>query len=632
MRAAHLHSWLATSFVVGGLVAGGLAGCSKPASPQVPTTASAAGEAADADAALVLTPVPAPENIVGMATLRAPGRVLDTAMSWSGLGVDWRALAQSGPGAQLLPILDLDASLDVVATLDPKAKNRPRVLFAASIGLLSRQRALEVFRSLEMPVEFVEPGIDSVRPNAKSVCFIAAALGQAKARLVCGQDRESIDLLSPYLTRGNPSAATGDADLHVDLQAEAPWRLFGDKVQFLKLGVPMLLGEVSIGNPEFDAALRDAADAIADELILGLGDLKDLQLDAWLRSTPASIEASELEVKLGADFRNSRSWVAQTLAQGESRATSAPDSFWALPREANEAVYYAASNPEATEHALGVLERLFQSGLGHLGASASAQRQWPAAFREALRVAGPIVSARGQVPAALRAPTPTPRDDLRASLGYTIIGIEDESNRYGALLEQTLHLYEDPTLRKGLTQKYGLNATKLPKVQSKKGPARLAESRVYELALPPALYAEALDKPDVDPATLGGPLPLVIITFRQGHRTWIGFSSYAQLIEDRLASVVTPAGPDATLEGRAGLARLHSEPANAAGFWTLSGLSTSPSLHRSDFRKFLSSLGQSDIPIVARASGHAAGPRGELQIHVPAPLFRDIALSAAARR
>jgi hypothetical protein len=144
------------------------------------------------------------------------------------------------------------------------------------------------------------------------------------------------------------------------------------------------------------------------------------------------------------------------------------------------------------------------------------------------------------------------------------------------------------------------------------------------------LYVQALEKSDVDPASLGGPLPLTIITFREGERTWIGFSSYAQLVEDRLTSLITPASPDATLATRTGLDRLRTERANVAGYWTLAGTATGGSLDQSDLRKFLASLGRSDVPILGRASGYAKGPSGEVQVRVPAQLFRDVATQLAS--
>src|SRR3954470_5935353 len=193
-----------TSYAVSLALAGGTA-CSSSSSANSPAAAPNAATPAGTEAEDLpeLTPAPAPENLVAIATLRTPARTLDTAMSWTGLGIDFRTLVQSsGPGAAILPILDLEAPLDVIATIDPKIKNKPRVLFAASIGLTSRQAALDAFQGLEFPVEFVEPGVHLVRPSAKLVCFVAPALGKASARLVCGEDRESIELLSPYLTRG----------------------------------------------------------------------------------------------------------------------------------------------------------------------------------------------------------------------------------------------------------------------------------------------------------------------------------------------------------------------------------------------------------------------------------------------
>lgn len=627
MRAGLLRYSLAASFVFLGAP-----GCSSPAASQVPAVAAPAADVEGAEAeSLALTPAAAPENIVGVATLRTPARTLDVAMTWTGLGLSWRTMIESGPAAAFLPVLNLDAPVNVVVTLDPKVKNRPRAFVAASIGLTSRQAALEVFESMKMPVELVEPGVHGVRPNDDTFCFLSAALGVAKARLVCGQDRESVELLHPYLTRGNPEDRAGNADLHVELLAETPWRLFGDKTQFLRLGVPMMLGEVSIGNPDFDAALRDAATAIVDELILGLGDLDQLRLDAWLHSSEGVAQANELELKLGSDFKSAKSWAARALATSEKRAALAPESFWKLPAEVTEAVYYAPGDPATIDGAVEVIERLLRSGLGHLGASAGVQQQWPAASRAVMSLPGPMVLGRGDAPAPAAGTTLDDRESLRASLGYTIVGVEDPEQRVAAWLEQTLRLYDDATLRKSLAQKYGLEVSKLPKAQSRKGPARLPESRVYEVAVPAALYAEALDKPGLDPAKLGGPIPLFFMLFREGQRTWLGFSSYAPLLEERLTSVLTPIGPEATLERKEGLNRLRRDPANIGGFWTLAGLRSRAALGQDELARLLSTLGASQVPIVGRAYGRGAGPSGEIQVHVPAQLFRDIATALTSQ-
>jgi hypothetical protein len=623
---------------VGALIAlASSAGCSNSKPADSPSGASAASAASEESEDLPeLTPVAAPENIVGVASLRTPAHTLDTAMAWTGLGVDFRLLLTSGAGAAILPVLDLEAPLDVVATLDPKVKNRPHLLVAASVGLTSRQAALEAFEGLQYPVEFVEPGIHSVRPNEKTVCFVAPALGKAKARLVCGHDRESVEVLAPYLTRGNPSEGVGDADLHVELRAEAPWRLFGDKAQLLELSVPVLLGEVSIGNPEFDAALRDGATALVDEIILSLGELRDLRLDAWLRSDSNAPEKNELEVDLNVAFNAARSWVARSLAGGESRASIAPDSFWKLPADSTQAAYYSVSDPSVFESPVLLLERLFESGLGHLGASAPLRRSWPAAFKQAMEVKGPVVSSRGSIPKEALPAALDASEELRKGFGYTIFGVDDPENRFGAWLEQTLKLYEDAALRKSLAAKYGLDPTKLPKARTKKGPSRLAEAKTIEIALPAGLFAEALAEKGID-ATQLSPIPISIVSCRDGKYTWIGVSSYGAVLEQKLASVLTATGPEGSLATRAGLDRLKQEPANAAGFQTLAGVANSPSFAGKGVDSVLAGLAQNMIPIVGRGQGlgpsdRNPGPSGRVQLHVPAQLFKDIALAAATRK
>src|SRR5687767_182049 len=115
MRPGLLHSSRAGLFMLAGVV-----GCSNSAPPKGPDTAAAAADgtsSAEGEDLPALTPVSAPENLVGIATLRTPARTLDTAMAWTGLGLDFRTFVQAGPGAALLPILDLEAPLEVVVTL-----------------------------------------------------------------------------------------------------------------------------------------------------------------------------------------------------------------------------------------------------------------------------------------------------------------------------------------------------------------------------------------------------------------------------------------------------------------------------------------------------------------------------------
>jgi hypothetical protein len=211
-----------------------------------------------------------------------------------------------------------------------------------------------------------------------------------------------------------------------------------------------------------------------------------------------------------------------------------------------------------------------------------------------------------------------------------VLGIEDEGKLVGAFLERTLKAYEDAALRKGLSQRFGVKVDKLPKVTSKKGPARLPESRVYELSLPASAMAKLYDLEDDKSAPkVSGNVPLVLMTCREGAHTWVAFSSYAALAEERLAGVLAPSGSEATLERRAGLSSLRSERANLAGFWTLNALKQR--MQTPKLEKALSSLGSSDVPMIVRGNGHAQGPSGELELHVPSQVFRDVAAPYAAK-
>jgi hypothetical protein len=357
----------------------------------------------------------------------------------------------------------------------------------------------------------------------------------------------------------------------------------------------------------------------------------DLHLKDAAAATPGS--GGELSLTLGMSLRGSSSWLAGALSSSEGRATVAPDMFWRLPADASKASYQSKYDPKSYEAALVMLERLAQSGLGQLGASPAVQKDWPQALHQVLTVAGPMVDAEGEVPAKLLSATPDAREQLRAAAGYSLFGIEDEGKLVNAFLERTLKAYEDAALRKGLNQRYGVKPDKLPKVTSKKGPARLPESRVYEISLPAKVMAELHDLDDDKSGAPppSGNVPLVLITCREGTRTWLAYSSYAALAEERLAGVIAPSGPEGTLERRAGLEPLRNVRAAAAAFTTVNGLKARLR-HKKKLSKALSSLGDSDVPFILYANGYAQGPSGEVKINVPSQVIRDLAAPYAARR
>jgi hypothetical protein len=247
-----------------------------------------------------------------------------------------------------------------------------------------------------------------------------------------------------------------------------------------------------------------------------------------------------------------------------------------------------------------------------------------------------VVSARGNIPTEARPAALDAREQLRVDLGYAVVGVEDPENRYGAWLQKTLELYEDAPLRKSLAAKYGLDPGKLPKAHSKKGPARLKDAKTYELALPAELFSEALGEKGADPKQLA-PIPIVLISCRDGNYTWFGLSSYGPVLEQKLGSVFTTSAPESSLAARAGLERLRQESSNVAGFQTLAGLASAPAFGTRSLADELAPFADNQVPILIRARGLTAGaagpgPTGSLQLRVPASLFRDIAIAAAASK
>jgi hypothetical protein len=226
------------------------------------------------------------------------------------------------------------------------------------------------------------------------------------------------------LARGNPSAGTGKADLHVAVRTEPAYRVFGGKAQMLKLAVPTLMGEISLGDPALDGALEDALSAVVDDSILALEDLKGLTVEAVVHGAERM-----LDVTASLDFRSGRSWLPRYAADAASRAQPAPGVFWQLPADAHLATYQTVSSPALHAGMLQSLSRVAEAGLSYLGTASGSRRALGDLLAELWGQKGPIVSAHGgESASASNAGTAgsgsdDPVERLRGSLGYTLVGL-----------------------------------------------------------------------------------------------------------------------------------------------------------------------------------------------------------------
>ncbi|MET0411255.1 MAG: hypothetical protein ABW217_08155 [Polyangiaceae bacterium] len=608
--------------------------CSSSAPPAASPAAGAAAtsesvEAPSAEARMHLEPVAAPRELVARATWRDPARLLDTVAGWMQPGLDWRALA-AGPLEELSTVIDFTQPIDAAVALDPSQPDKPRAHFAIAAGLTSHKAALDAFRARGGPVDFVEPGVYSVQLGVEAPCFVAAALGPAPARLVCSENRESLEALSPYLTRGEPSKTAAPANLSVEVLAEPLWQRFGQQAEMLKSWLPLVVGELPVKDDALAATISVAARAIADEAVLFLGDLSRLHLELDIASNSQS-----LDLTVGSDYRAARSWLAQTAAQSAARAAVAPDAYWILPADATSATHSAPGDPARTQGIMRVVGELLDGGLKHLGAGKAEREGWIKAYSRASELTGPWVSANGMVPPELQAKpladkSLDEKEQARVRLGYKLFGVKDDGDSVNPLLERTVKLYEDPTLRKSLAQRYGVDAAKLPQVKQRRTTQAIPGQgtttlRTYELILPAALLDEAKPKsPDAPPAT--GTVSVLVTSARSAPWTWVGISSYDKLLEEKLRSVYDPGARKATLATRPGLEPLRSEPAAVAGFMTLAEIVASYPLDEQQspaaLLAALPNLGQTPMLLFGRTTPD--GPKASAALNLPKAVFQDL--------
>jgi hypothetical protein len=617
-----------------------LVACSSSAPTATSPAAGAAAtggesvEAPSAEARLELEPVAAPRELVARATWRDPARLLDTVAGWMQPGLDWRALA-AGPLEELSTVIDFTQPIDAAVALDPSQPDKPRAHFAVAAGLTSHKAALDAFRARGGPVDFVEPGVYSVQLDVEAPCFVAAALGPAPARLVCSENRESLEALSPYLTRGEPSKAAAPANLSVEVLAEPLWQRFGQQAEMLKSWLPLVVGELPVKDEALAATISVAARAVADEAVLFLGDLSRLHLELDIAS-----DSQSLDLTVGSDYRSARSWLAQTAAESAARAAVAPDAYWILPADATVASHSAPVDPARTQGILRVVGELLDGGLKHLGAGKAEREGWIKAYSRVSELTGPWVSANGMVPPELQAkpvqgksPESKPLDQkeqARVRLGYKLFGVKDDGDIVNPLLERTVKLYEDPTLRKSLAQRYGVDAAKLPQVKQRHTTQAIPGQgtttlRTYELILPAALLDEAKPK-SADAPPPSGTVSVLVTSARSAPWTWVGISSYDKLLEEKLRSVYDPGARKATLATRPGLEPLRSERVAAGGFLTLAEFIASyPMAEQQSPTALLAALpnaGQTPMLFFGRTAPE--GPKGSAALNLPKAVFQDL--------
>ena len=341
-----------------------------------------------------LSPVPAPADLIVMGRMKNPAGMVDTVMSWAKLPMDWRGmLAKQEPGID--QVVHFEAPVEVAVALDPTGSGDfPQPFAVVTLGLRSLDGALDFIRREGETVRQVRAGVYRVGSEHSPSCAVAASVGAAPARLVCGDRPEDVDALLPYATRGLPNEKMGAADVHLEVRAEPLRRRYSRELRQLKtLATPFVLREMSLDDPRFDRALADTVHALADEVLAVAEDVDSLSVDASVQGNKGMIEST-----MALKFRAQSSWTAQSLVEASKRSAAPSDLFWKLPLDASAGTYSAGVDSKRYEGMRRTLAELLDGFLSHENVPRRVRDQLGDLIEHAWVSNASSVYARGDIP------------------------------------------------------------------------------------------------------------------------------------------------------------------------------------------------------------------------------------------
>jgi hypothetical protein len=455
----------------------------------------------------------------------------------------------------------------VVIALDSRGRLDAQPFIVVSIGLRSVEQALAFASQLGENVQRVSPGVYRVGKN--DGCLVAAAVGKARARLVCGERSDDLRALLPYATRGLPNESFGTADLHFELRVEPVRRRYGAQIRQLKaMAMPMLLHNFSLDDKEFDRALADTAHAVGDELIALIDDGDRVNLDFSIKRDKELVEGVLL-----ARFRGSSSWTVQTLIEAGKRSASPSETFFRLPKDANSAGWGSTVDGKRFDGIRQSLAALADAWLAHHKIGRGTRDQFSAILLDTYTTSAASVYAEGDVGPSAAAPkgsqlgSESLRELARRGVGWYLLGIEEKSDRYKTYFDKLMRAYNDAKLRRTLEKTFTLKPNDLLPIKSR-GTRGLPKATSYEMSLPGRLFdgiGSLGGKPEK-----GRALPIVLLVVPDGTRTWLGFSADEAFLIEKV-KLAMKGDPKVTLASREGLGAMRASRGIYGGFTSVGG-------------------------------------------------------------
>jgi hypothetical protein len=612
---------------------GGAKGPPQPATaPQAPGQEMAVGP---------LGPVSAPRDLFAVARLRSAAKLADVGVRWTSLPVDWRSLvAKNLPGLER--VLAFDAPVDAAAVLDPSSLE-PKVFWAFAFGVSSADAAATFFLEQGNSVVRKSPGVYVVRLDAMS-CQIAAARGVAAARVVCADEMNSVDALSPYMTRGLPAESLGASEVHFHVSAEPFRRRYSSELRLIKtMGVPFVLRELELGHPKFDRALRDAVYGFAEELIALASDLDRIDFDASLTPREDAIDARMSVAMVGL-----RSWTAQGIVRASGGSGPPPDFFWQLPKDSTAASYGTYADPEHARGFVASLGELLDGWLDYNELPDARRRPLVDTFQEMFTIGAHSVYASLPSGAPSR-PVPDANRKTEATrklLGAHVFALDHGGERIQKFASELVKAFGNKPFRDRLVKSKLVRAEQLPVLRERaaKGKGLPAGSKTFEIEFAPEAFSTESSAsfptkesgrrkaPGAAPASkkaaAGPKTSVVFILVPDGPRTWGAFGTDEALLVGRL--VEAKSGNGATLTLRDGLAALRGEKAVSAGFSSLAAAlgSFDESVLGGDAPWTKTAVGRlphrGETPMLWHLLFEPAGPKVVMSGNIPQTVVEDL--------
>lgn len=615
-----------------------------------------------------LSPVGDPEGLVVVGRVSKPEAILKTVGSWTRLPLPGGAdLVRSISDDSVGDSVDLSQPVDGAVVLGGTSRD-PRPLIAVSVAVRSFDDAKAKIgaRHRMTPAKngaFIIEGLGSGGGGRSTInerghrdhhedeeedegetCALAPA--STGARLVCGE-RDAIDALTPYLTRGT-TRQSWPADVHLEVRA-APLRAALTQV---RAALPFLARSL-MGNSS--PAFRELMDASIGELVDFVNDTERMTLDAQLADDGA-------KATLKVDYAKATSLVARIATARPERADAPPPAFLHLPADTDLAVYGKGSDPKLFDRP--------RELIGKVALEAGEGMGMPEPERKAMRelvvdrmlglFTGSLVYGKGFDAAALEkalaARAKVKKGDLAAEdeaervaaeqvVGWHLVRVDDPITKVGPILKDWASLWNRPAFAKWAKSQASSKMVAQMRITPAPGGVALPKDAVHlEIVMPrPDLedYGAAPPPPPPRPGAKPAPPPkpkkiprkpivLHVLAAPDQGGTWLGFGLDGKLVAQKAAASLSTSPDAGTLGKTSGAEALRDVKANGAWLATIKGFLVFTALDR---RPLFGSLGQlpnkGATPIVltfAAAGPSASAPAGSAvsSFTLPRPAIEDI--------